>query len=179
MYKLKKRGFRILKIFHLLAVCCWFGGAASMLLLNLKSSVAVSEGVLYGINTASHLIDTWVIAAFGALGCIITGIMYGIFTTWGFFKHKWIIGKWVITAAALTTAILFLGPAVETMLELSSELGTDALHNQAYLAVKSSHLYVSLLQIALYALMIILSVIKPWGKTGKNPAPTRGKVKTP
>ena len=143
-----------------------------MLLLNLNQSAAVSEGMLYGINTASHLIDTWVIAAFGAMGCLITGLIYGAFTNWGFFQHKWIIWKWVTTVVAITSAIIFLGPCVESMLELSRELGTSALYNDTYLAVKAKHLHWSVLQVSLYISMIILSVIKPWGKRKpkKNPA---------
>ena len=135
-----------------------------MLLLNLNNPAAVSEGMLYGLNTASHLIDFWIIVIFGVLGCLITGIFYGIFTSWGFFKYKWIILKWVIMAVALITATLFLGPSVESMLELSRELGTNALYSDAYLSVKTSHLFWSIVQMALYILMIALSVIKPFGK---------------
>ena len=164
MIKIKKSGLKILKIFHLLAVSCWVGGAASMLLLNIYNSAAVSEGMLYGVNTASHLIDYWIIVIFGASGCIITGIIYGVFTAWGFFKHKWIIAKWAIVCAALISATAFLGPAVESMLEFSRTLGTNALYSEVYLAVKASHLQWSILQVAMYIGLIILSVVKPWGK---------------
>lgn len=168
MFKLKKNGLKALKIFHLLAVSCWVGGAVSMILLNIYNSHAVSEGMLYGINTASHLIDFWIILIFGVSGCLITGVIYGVFTTWGFCKHKWIIVKWIIVFAALISATVFLGPAVESMLELSRSLGTNALYSDMYLKVKSSHLQWSLLQIAMYIGLIILSVIKPWGKRGNK-----------
>ncbi len=137
-----------------------------MITLNLNNSAALSEGTLYGINLASHFIDTVVVAACGALGCLITGLLYGVFTNWGFFKYKWIILKWALTAFSLTSAMLFLGPGEGAMLELSRELGNTALHNDSYLAVKASHLFWSILQITSLSLMIILSVFKPWGKRG-------------
>ena len=167
MLKLGKNGLKVLKIFHLLGVCFWLGGAVSLLVLNLKNPVAISEGMLYGINTASHLIDLWVIAV-GALGCIITGLIYGVFTTWGFFKHKWIIAKWLLIIIAFITISIFLAPSIESMLNLSKESGTNALRNNDYLAVKATHLYWSVFQVILYSVMVIISVIKPWGKRKKG-----------
>lgn len=31
----------------------------------------------------------------GAILAVATGIIYGIFTKWGFFKHRWITVKWI------------------------------------------------------------------------------------
>ena len=164
MITLKKNGLKLLKTVHLLVVCCWLGGASSMLMLNLNNSAAVSEGMLYGMNTASHLIDIWIILVLGVSGCVVTGLLYGIVTPWGFFKHKWIICKWAIVLIAMASATAYLGPGVEAMRELSRALGTNALYDDAYLAVKASHLRWSILQIILYILMVALSVVKPWGK---------------
>lgn len=164
LYKFKKDALRIVKIFHLFAACCWVGGAMAMITLNLNNAAALSEGSLYGINFAAHLIDSVVVAACGALGCLITSLIYGVFTNWGFFKYKWIMMKWLLAAFSLTSAILFLGPGEEAMLELSREFGNLALNNDSYLAVKAKHLFWSVLQISSLYLMIILSVFKPWGK---------------
>lgn len=167
MFKLQKDGLKVLKICHLLAVCLWLGGAVSVLLLNLKNPAATSEGMLYGINTASNLIDIWVIGL-GAMGCIITGLLYGFFTAWGFFKHKWIIAKWLLIIIAFISISIFLVPSLESMLHLSHEFGTNALHNSDYLVAKSTHLYWSIFQVALYMILVIISVIKPWGKRNRK-----------
>ena len=164
MYRLKKNGLRILKVFHLVAASCWLGGAISLMTLNLNSPAVTAEGMLYGINTASHFIDMWVIGVIGVLGCLITGILYGTFTVWGFFQYKWIIWKWALTAAALISAMLFLAPGVEVIIELSRELGNSALYDETYLAIKNSHLFWGLIQVTLLLLMVIFSVFKPWGK---------------
>lgn len=56
MFQLKNNGMKLLKIFHLLGVCCWIGGAMAMLLLNINSASANAGGMLYGINFSSHVI---------------------------------------------------------------------------------------------------------------------------
>lgn len=57
MVQLKRTGMKCLKIVHLFTVCCWIGGAMSMTLLNLHNTAATQEGMLYGMNMSSHLID--------------------------------------------------------------------------------------------------------------------------
>ena len=164
MYKLKKNVLKILKLLHLLAACCWIGGAASLSVLNLSQRTSDTEGVLYGINTASHLIDMWIVVVFGALGCLITGFLYGLLTNWGFFKHTWLIWKWILTIAAILSGTFFLGVWESSMLEMSREMGQAALQDNAYLSVKTRHLMLSSVQIAALIFMVWLSVFKPWGK---------------
>ena len=164
MKKLAKNGLKILKCFHLVAASAWLGGAFSLLVLNINNQAAASEGVLYGLNIASHIVDMWVVVAMGAMGCLFTGLLYGIFSGWGFFQHKWLIIKWLLTAAAILSGTFFLGVWEQNMLELSRDLGLDALSDPAYLAVKAKHLYLSLVQVGSLLFMVIISVFKPWGR---------------
>ncbi len=163
MIKLKKTGMRCLKIAHLLTFCCWLGGAMAMVMLNLYNHAAIKEGMLYGMNMSSHLIDIWIVVAFGAMGCLFTGLVFGLFTVWGFFKHKWIIVKWALTILCILSGTFFLGEYEETMLDLSGRLGNAALDDPAYLTTKAKHLYMSLAQICALFFMLCVSVFKPWG----------------
>ena len=164
MYQLKRTGMKCLKILHLFTVCCWVGGALSLALLNLNNSAAVSEEMLYGLNTASHLIDIWVVVIFGAMGCLLTGLLYTVLTPWGFFKHKWVILKWVLTITCILTGTFFLGVWEKNMLDLSRHLGNSALADLEYLSTKAKHLYLSAVQIFSLLFMLGISVLKPWGK---------------
>lgn len=67
------------------------GGALSMMLLNRTAPGLIdAEGMLYGMNTAGHAIDIWIISVAGATGCLLTGLLYALLTPWGFFKHRWV-----------------------------------------------------------------------------------------
>ena len=69
----------------------------------------------------------------GAFGCLITGLIYSSFSNWGFFKHTWLILKWIITVAAILFGTFFLGPWETTMMEISGKLGMSSLSDQTYL----------------------------------------------
>ena len=87
MPRLKAKGLKWLKGFHMIAVSCWVGGAVALILLYfLKEGVTDGE-VLYGINQSIHHVDMAIIVIPGAFGCLLTGLIYSLFSNWGFFKH--------------------------------------------------------------------------------------------
>ena len=100
-YKLKKTGLKWLKMLHLICVCCWLGGALALFAINLHQSQASSQAMLNGMNLSAHLVDVWIIIIPGANGCLVTGLIYGLFTNWGFVKHRWIAVKWLLTIPVL------------------------------------------------------------------------------
>lgn len=95
MPKLSPSQQKALKFIHLLAVCCWLGGAVAMLCLSplCNGPQIANGGQLHGINLALDQIDIWVVVIPGAVGCLLTGLVYCIFTKWGFFRHGWIAVK--------------------------------------------------------------------------------------
>lgn len=142
MIKLGKNSLKILKCFHLVTAACWLGGAFSLSVLNINNAAAASEGMLYGLNIASHLVDMWVVVTAGAMGCLFTGLLYSLSSGWGFIRHKWVVVKWLLTVTAILSGTFFLGVWERSMLDLSRDLGPEALSDQAYLAIKAKHLTV-------------------------------------
>lgn len=160
MYKLKSNGIKILKIIHLIGAGCWLGGAFSMFVLNVASNKASSPAMLYGINFSAHMIDLWVVVIFGVYICLLTGFLYGLLTSFGFFKYTWITVKWITTILCLSSGWIFLGAWENEMLAYAQAM-TD-LSNADYNVVRLKHFFISLLQITLLTFMVIISVIKPW-----------------
>jgi uncharacterized membrane protein len=54
MPRLKAKGLKWLKGFHLIAVSCWIGGAVSLILLYFLKNNVTDGNVLYGINKSIH-----------------------------------------------------------------------------------------------------------------------------
>jgi hypothetical protein len=159
-----------LKCFHLLFAACWVGGAMSLSILHfLRFNGAGIGADLHGIDLASHLIDEWVIVWLGAIGCLLTGLLYSIFTNWGFFRHKWVFAKWAITAFCILSGTFYLGPWETDMVVLSSQHGANALLEDKYLSSMYLNFWFGIVQIALLLFAMFISVIKPWK------APWRGK----
>jgi len=164
MAKLKARGLKWLKGFHLIAVSSWVGGAVSLLLLYFLKDGIEDGGVLYGINQSIHHVDMAVVVVPGAFGCLITGLIYSSFSNWGFFKHNWMIFKWVMTIAAILFGTVYLGPWETTMMEISGELGVAALDDEAYRYNEKMNLIFGSLQCLLLMVTIFISIFKPWKK---------------
>ena len=164
MKKLSAKGLRWLKGFHLIAVSCWIGGAVALLLLYLLKEGVTDGGVLYGINRSIHHVDMVVIVIPGAFGCLITGLLYSIFSNWGFFKHNWLIFKWIVTVVAILFGTFFLGPWETAMMEISCKLGISSLSNEEYLYNQRMNLIFGSLQCLLLMTTAFISVFKPWKK---------------
>jgi hypothetical protein len=163
MPRLAKNGMKILKIVHLVAASCWIGTSAVLTLLNFSNDAAVSEGMLRGLLTSSQLADFGILVP-GALGCLATGLVFALFTPWGFFKHGWLTCKWLLTIASILSGTFLLGAWEEDMLSLSRTLGNAALADSAYLAARTKFLAASCVQFAVLAFMVVISVFKPWNR---------------
>ena len=164
MKKMGKKGLRWLKGFHMIAVSCWIGGAVALILLYLLKDNVVNGDVLYGINQSIHHVDMVVVVIPGAFGCLITGLIYGIFSNWGFFKHNWMIFKWIVTIAAILFGTFYLGPWETKMMEISGKLGMSSLNDPLYLYNQKMNLIFGSLQCVVLMITVFISIFKPWGK---------------
>jgi len=164
MLKLSAKGLRWLKGFHLIAVSCWIGGAVALLLLYFLKNGVTDGSVLYGINQSIHHVDMVVVVIPGAFGCLITGLLYSTFSNWGFFKHNWLIFKWIITVAAILFGTFFLGPWETTMMEISGKLGISSLNDQSYLYNQKMNVIFGGIQCIVLMITVFISIFKPWKK---------------
>lgn len=166
MLKLKSKGLKWLKGFHLIAVSSWVGGAVSLLLLYPLKNGVTDGNVLYGINQSIHQVDMMVVVIPGAFGCLLTGLIYAIFSNWGFFRHNWMIFKWIVTVAAIIFGTFFLGPWETAMMEISGNIGMASLSDSAYVYNERMNLIFGALQCLILMVTVFISIFKPW-KTGK------------
>ena len=162
MNKIGPKGQKWLKGFHLVAAACWIGGALSLVLLYFLKSGVDNPGVLYGINQAIHHVDMVVVVIPGALGSLLTGLIYSWFTRWGFFKHGWVTLKWIVTVGGIVFGTFWLGPWETRMMELSGELGLAALENAEYLSSQSLNAIWGAVQCLVLMVTVFISILKPW-----------------
>jgi uncharacterized membrane protein len=164
MPKIGAKGLRWLKGFHLIAVSCWIGGAVALLLLYFLKDDVTDGGVLYVINQSIHHVDMAVVVIPGAFGCLLTGLIFSIFSNWGFFRHNWLIYKWIVTVTAIIFGTFWLGPWETRMMELSGLLGISALGDDAYLYHQRMNLIFGTLQCLVLMVTVFISIFKPWKK---------------
>ena len=167
MKKLSANGQKILKTIHLLTAGAWFTGAFTLSIMFFMKKGVTDGDVIYGMNESIHFIDNYVVVICGAIGCLLTGLIYGIFTNWGFFKHKWLIFKWVVTVGCILFGTFYLGEWEKGMTAISAELRGDALTNAEYLYNQKMQFTYGTIQTVILIVTVFVSVFKPWKKKSK------------
>ena len=160
MKKLGSKGIKVLKILHLIFAMIWTSGAIAMVLITFLSK-AQSVDELHMKYSILLVVDNWLIIT-GAMTSLVIGIVYGIFTNWGFFKHRWIIVKWIITVAQILFGTFSYHPALTQNLSLISELKEEVVYNAEFIANNRFMEISGFFQSGLLLFMIVISVFKPW-----------------
>lgn len=166
MKKLTPKGIKILKIFHLIFIMIWAMGVVTMTILCLLTPQSGDE--LYMIFKITRTIDD-VLVIPGAVMSVITGIIYGLFTNWGFFKHKWITVKWICSIIIILLGTFYFSPILDNSLQMS-DLSRDEVLNTPEIAKNIQiAFWGGICQGSALIILIIISVIKPWkNKTGNR-----------
>ena len=172
MKHLGLKGRQWLKGFHVFFACTWIG--AGMSLVVMQWFMKAGDGMeLYGIVRSMKFIDDFVIIP-GAIGTLVTGLLFSLFTNWGFFKHWWIIVKWIINLSGVIFGTFWLGPWLNGSVPLAKELGLKALTDPVYYHNQSMNAAFGPVQVATLVIAVFISVLKPWKKrtsTDKNEKP--------
>jgi hypothetical protein len=165
MKKLGPKGQRWLKGFHSFFACMWVGAA---IVLSVKQFFvnASSGGELYGITSTMDFIDIFIIIP-GAIGVLITGLIYSIWTNWGWFKHNWIAVKWMICLYGVVFGTYPLGPWMSDLAHISKVHGLSALSNPTYLHNQTMLYIFGTFQVLTLIFAVFLTALKPWKKKRK------------
>ena len=162
MKHLGLKGRQWLKFFHILFAALWVGGGVSLILMQATLSTT-QAGALHGVDLAMKFIDDFIIIP-GAVGSLLTGLLYSLFTNWGFFKHRWVTVKWIINVGGVIFGTFWLGPWLNGLPPISAELGLKALSDPVYLHNKTMNMWFGPIQVATIIFAVWLSVLKPWKK---------------
>jgi len=167
--KLGPAGLKWLKIIHILLVTFFFGGIMSSLAINLGIKFAAYRETMETYKNVVIISDH--IIRIGAVGTLFIGFVYGIFTNWGFFRHRWVTVKWILFVCQTLIGIFIVDKLMLANMALLETEGSGALINPVFLHNHSVRQDFVIIQILITVFIICISVIKPWKKkklTSKN-----------
>ena len=173
MLKLNASWTKILKILHIFCAVLWAGGATGILLLIQCVHPEGGQGMSVHAQSLKFLDDYMVIV--GANGCLLTGLLYSIFTNFGFVKYRWVTIKWLLTIFMMSSGTFIMGPCVNGNAAMMAEFASLAgLLGADVVRVDADNLDTitrwGIVQIVLLAMTFILSVHKPWGRVASKRA---------
>lgn len=155
MKRVTKRGKQILDILHYTTSVGWLGVGFTQLALNLFALLVPELRV--PAHEIAHLLDRWVLILL-SLGSLTTGLLLGLKTKWGLVRYRWVAVKLLLTLALLVFAPIWMGGWVIEAVRLAKLL------DPAYSAVRDELLTGSVSTVITLALILVISVVKPWGR---------------
>lgn len=167
MKTLGNTGQKWLKTIHIIAAILWIGCGVAMNLLRFAITPATPDGMAV-LSLSIKILDDLLIFG-GVLGILVTAIVYGVWTKWGFFKHRWLLVKWIMTIAIVLIGWIIMGPTVNGNVHAPEWYHSNMATYKANLDVSAVWGPVQLL---LLILVVIISVFKPWKvKIAQRPHP--------
>lgn len=161
MKKLSISGQKFLKAIHLVAVGLWFSCVIILLVIPVIAGNIVTGEELYMYNLIYHFVDMYILTP-AAIATLLTGVVYSLFTKWGFFKHGWLIYKWIVTLGIIVTGTFYLGPMVTRMLAIADLKRLNALQDAYYLQGVTIGIWAAIVNTLLLITAVFFSVYKPW-----------------
>lgn len=166
MKKLGTTGLKILKISHLLFAVMWIGGVMALVSLQLGATPDTKE-MMYMAAIAHLIVDEFFLIP-GGVGIVITAIMYGIFTGWGFFKQRWLAVKWILTILLVIIGAGYMGVTIKENVVYAQNMLSENISPDVYRANVYHVAIAGIIQIIGFVYIVVISVIKPWKKKNVN-----------
>lgn len=158
---------------HITSTVGWLGAIAGFLALAVAALISKDVTLVRGAYLSMELIGWYVLVPL-CIASLLTGLVMSLGTTWGLFRHYWVLAKFLITIVA--SVILFIYTQTLSYLgnlAANTNLSVDDLRNPSPVLHASA---------AVLALLVTttLSVYKPRGLTayGRHKKAERGTSKS-
>ena len=94
---------------HVSSSVGWFGSVAAFLALAIGGPTGSDPEGVRAAYLPMHLTTRYVVVPLSA-GALATGIVQSLGTSWGLFRHYWVVTKLLITVVATLILLLHTGP---------------------------------------------------------------------
>jgi hypothetical protein len=153
---------RIWLIGHVASSVGWLGLTLGVLTFGIVGRLSHDRDTARAAYLAMRIFADWLLIPVSLLS-LATGTVLGLGTRWGLLRHWWVAVKFWLTLAAATASIFALRMFIH---RAAAEIGAGATHPAGDL----SHVLIIGPSVALtiYLFTTVLSVLKPWGLTGRG-----------
>ncbi|MBT2538454.1 DUF2269 domain-containing protein [Arthrobacter sp. ISL-69] len=147
-------------VVHIISCVGWLGAIAAFLVLAIAGLTTTDAQLARAAYAGMNLIG-WMVIFPLSLASLLSGIVQGLGTIWGLFRHYWVLIKLVITALATALLLVHLQPVTAMAdMALAADMGPSEMNGMRIQLVADA-------SAAILALLVttVLSVYKPRGLT--------------
>lgn len=142
---------------HLMVSVGWIGAAGAYLALAVAAQISGDADTVRSAWTAMELVG-WSVLVPLSVATLVTGVALALGTSWGLFRHYWVVLSLTLTVLATVVLVLHM-PDVSDLADIARRsdaaeleaLGSDLLHSSFGLVV--------------LMVILVLNVYKPKGLT--------------
>jgi uncharacterized protein with FMN-binding domain len=153
---------RWVKITHVASAGVWLGCLSAMVWLEWQSPVDASNRVAFGIDRAIYLVHE-VVLFWAFVVTLGTGLVFSLFTKWGFVTHDWVAAKWALALLLFGITLSLQSPSLSGAVALS-DVGLNEFNGEGYSGYRATSLQLAILQLGIVGGVFVISFIKPWGR---------------
>jgi hypothetical protein len=150
---------------HVTSSVGWLGAVAAFLVLGVAGLTSRDADLVRGAYLAMNLLGQLLIVPL-ALAALVTGLVQSLGTSWGLFRHTWIVVKLVLTLGATLLLLLHQFTAVADAARRVTTSAAGTLPDLARLGVQL--VADAALAVAVLVVTTTLSIYKPWGRTRRG-----------
>jgi hypothetical protein len=130
---------------------------------HLNSIPSVTGDSLYTLQAILAYLNDYLLMPAATLS-ILSGTALCALTVWGFFKHYWVIAKWVGTVTIITAISGWVGPWVYAATAIAETDRLQALENPLFRFDQQAAMIGGGLEVLALLGLILMSFLKPWGR---------------
>lgn len=145
-------------ITHVTASVGWLGAVLAVLGLAVTGLTSDDTTLVRGVYLALDVIGRYVLVPL-ALASLLTGLIQSLGTTWGLFRHYWVIIKLIINVVASVVLLLY----TDTLRQLADIAASRP--GDVHLLRGPTVLIHTVAALLLLAVATVLSITKPRGTT--------------
>ena len=145
---------------HITSSVGWLGAVAAFLVLAIAGLSSENNLIVRSSYITMELIGWFIIIPF-SITALLSGIVQSLGTTWGLFRHYWIVVKLILTIVAIIILLVHMQP-ISYMADVAS--GAE-LSNSEFRGLRIQLIADAGAALLVLLIVTIISVYKPWGRT--------------
>ena len=141
---------------HVASSVGWIGAITAYVALNVPAIASEDEPTVRASYLMMDVVARYALVPLGGVA-LVTGIIQALGTSWGMFRHYWVLASLSLTSVAFAVLVLHLGPV-----ERNAAVAADPHGNVTQLGGDLVHSVGGLLVLLV---VLILNIYKPRGLT--------------
>jgi hypothetical protein len=163
--RLSPTAYKLLLLLHIVVSVGWLGANVGNLTLAITGVTTDDPGTQHATFSAMYVIGGTLLMPVSLLA-LVSGVLLGLYTKWGLVRYRWVLVKLTLTVIAVVLIPLSLLPGLRDLAALVADTPADRMADLGRLA--PSVLVAGCVSTTMYVTNVVLSVLKPWGRTRKD-----------